>query len=77
MQLLTQVLRAATAIYYAVRGLDNIYSVERSRGEITFTVNGTAVWDYSSRSRLQRSIELNVNNATFAARMEDLLISGN
>lgn len=68
--------RAATAIYYAIRGLDDIYQVERSRGAINFPENGTAVWNYKSRSRLQRSIGLRIDNATFAARMEDLLISG-
>ncbi|KAF1928069.1 uncharacterized protein M421DRAFT_101425 [Didymella exigua CBS 183.55] len=65
----------STAIYYAVRGLDDIYGVERGEGEITFSQNGTAVWDYSSQSRLQQSIDLKINNVTFAARLEELLLS--
>lgn len=72
--MLTDIPRAATAIYYAVRGLDDVYQVERNQGEISFRENGTAVWDYESGSRLQRSIDLNVNNATFAARLEELLL---
>ena len=62
----------ATAIYYAVRGLDVSYTVERDRGKIYFLENGTAAWNYSSPSRLQRSIDLKVNNATFAKRLEEI-----
>ena len=65
----------ATAIHYAVRGLDGAYRIERDRGEIYFLENGTAVWNYTSPSRLQRSIDLSINNATFAARLEELLLS--
>lgn len=62
-------------MYYAVRGLDNVYCFERDHGEIQLSGNGTAIWDYDSPSRLQRSIELKVGNATFAARLEKLLLS--
>ncbi|KAJ4990568.1 inosine/uridine-preferring nucleoside hydrolase [Stagonosporopsis vannaccii] len=65
----------STAIYYAVRGLESVYRFERDRGEIRFHENGTAIWDYGSRSRLQRSIELRVSNTTFAAKLERLLLS--
>ncbi|KAH6613942.1 hypothetical protein C7974DRAFT_404100 [Boeremia exigua] len=64
----------STAIYYAVRGLDQAYRFERDRGKISFLANGTAVWDYEFPSRLQRSIELKIDNATFAARVERILL---
>lgn len=65
----------STAVYYAVRGLHDVYKFERERGEIRFLENGTAVWNYGSPSRRQRSVELKITNATFAARLEDLLLS--
>ncbi|XPS77026.1 hypothetical protein M3J09_009068 [Ascochyta lentis] len=65
----------STAIYYAVRGLDDAYRFERKRGEIYFFENGTAAWNYRSPSRLQRSIDLKINNTTLAGRLEGLLLS--
>lgn len=73
--LLTSGFRTATAMYYAVRSLDDVYRFETTKGETTFPENETAVWDHSSPSRLQRSIGLSVKNATFAARLEKLLLS--
>ena len=61
-------------MYYAVRGLDDIYQLERDRGEIYFLENGTAAWDYTSPCRLQRSLTLSTTNTTFAERLEKLLL---
>ncbi|KAF2874699.1 hypothetical protein BDV95DRAFT_563427 [Massariosphaeria phaeospora] len=64
----------STAVYFAVRGLDDVYTYERNRGEITFTPDGTASWNYNSPSKLQRSVGLKIQAGTFAKRIEDLLL---
>ncbi|KAF2852542.1 hypothetical protein T440DRAFT_516385 [Plenodomus tracheiphilus IPT5] len=65
----------STAIYYAIRGLGDVYVSERSRGEIYFFGNGSADWNFTAPSRRQRSVELRLDNATFASRLEDLILS--
>ncbi|KAL9115923.1 MAG: hypothetical protein Q9227_000291 [Pyrenula ochraceoflavens] len=64
----------ATAMYYAVQGLDDVYFFDRTRGAIQFLPNGTAVWDYDMPTSLQRSIDLRISNTTFSQRIEKLLL---
>jgi hypothetical protein len=63
-------------MYYAIRGLEDVYFFDRTEGEIYFFTNGSAGWNYTSPSRLQRSVDLCIANTTFARRIEDLLLLG-
>lgn len=61
-------------MYYAVRGLDDVYSVGFDQGGVYFLDNGSAAWNESAPSHLQRSIALKVDNITIANRIETALV---
>lgn len=68
----------ATAMYYAVRGLDDVYSFNSTRGRAIADENATLTWDTSDRSAPnQKSLIYSADGigpSEFAVRLEDLLL---
>ncbi|KAF2835458.1 hypothetical protein M501DRAFT_962511 [Patellaria atrata CBS 101060] len=62
------------AMYYVVRGLGDVYKFSKTRGEVYFFPNGSAAWNDSSPSRLQRVVDLKVSNVTLAKKIESILL---
>ncbi|KAG0640417.1 hypothetical protein HOY80DRAFT_16156 [Tuber brumale] len=64
-----------TAIYYAVRGLDDVYVYNKTGGSVFFMPNGTAIWrDNVTSVAPQNWVNLKISNETFADRLEGILL---
>ncbi|KAI5841740.1 hypothetical protein DFP73DRAFT_480552, partial [Morchella snyderi] len=63
------------AIYYAIRGLDDVYHYNKTGGAVTILPNGTSTWDDSAvPAGKQNWVDLTMSNVTFAKRLEDILL---
>ncbi|CUS11303.1 unnamed protein product [Tuber aestivum] len=64
-----------TAIYYAIRGLDDVYVYNKTGGSVFFMPNGTAIWrDNVPPTAPQNWVNLKISNVTFAGRLEGILL---
>ncbi|PWW72621.1 hypothetical protein C7212DRAFT_347851 [Tuber magnatum] len=64
-----------TAMYYAVRGLDDVYVYNKTGGSVFFMPNGTAIWrDNVTAAAPQNWVNLKISNVTFAERLEGILL---
>lgn len=67
----------ATAMYYAVRGLDDVYSYNFTKGHDVADINATTQWvanGYNSSENAVVFAKHGIGNASFAARLEDILL---
>lgn len=73
----------ATAMYYAVRGLDDVYSYNFTSGTVIAQTNTNTTWDFNQTHYSatgvdeQNALIFNKNgigNASFAERLENLLL---
>ncbi|KAK6952446.1 hypothetical protein Daesc_006983 [Daldinia eschscholtzii] len=67
----------ATAVYYAVCGLDDVFRWKYPHGgRVRVNASAFATWENGTASspRLQNSLEFKVPNTTFAARLENTLL---
>ncbi|CAK7214853.1 hypothetical protein SCUCBS95973_002275 [Sporothrix curviconia] len=67
----------ATAMYYAVRGLDDVYAYNFTGGHDVADANATTHWvtcGYNSSENAVVFADNGIGNATFAARLEDILL---
>lgn len=63
------------AIYYAIRGLDDVYHYNKTGGAVTIHPNGTSTWDDKAKpAGKQNWVDLTMSNVTFAKRLEDILL---
>ena len=67
-------LTAATLMYYVALGIDQVYIYRSSNGRLTVSPLGKTTWDSKTKSPLQRSLALAVDNTSFAQRLEDILL---
>jgi hypothetical protein len=67
----------ATALYYAVRGLDDVYAFNFTHGVVVADSKATTSWNFESNSTRQNAVvwsEDGIGNVTFAERLEDILL---
>ncbi|CAK7265132.1 hypothetical protein SEPCBS57363_001423 [Sporothrix epigloea] len=67
----------ATAMYYAVRGLDDVYALNFTSGHDVADANATTHWVTSGYNSSENGVIFAANgigNASFAARLEDMLL---
>lgn len=67
----------ATAMYYAVRGLDDVYAYNFTSGKVEADANATTTWvDPGLKSRDNALVfrEDGIGNVSFAQRLEDILL---
>ncbi|KAH8662505.1 hypothetical protein BX600DRAFT_542201 [Xylariales sp. PMI_506] len=66
----------ATAMYYAIRGIDDVYAYNFTTGHDYADVNATTVWESWGESEENAVIfaENGIGNASFAERLEDILL---
>lgn len=67
----------ATAMYYAVRGLDDVYAFDFTQGHDVADINATTHWvanGYNSSENAVVFAEHGIGNASFAARLEYILL---
>jgi hypothetical protein len=67
----------ATAVYYAVRGLDDVYSYNFTHGEVRAEADADTYWNFNSSLTNQNAVvfaEGGIGNASFAARLEEILL---
>lgn len=66
---------SASAVYYAIRGLDDVYHYNKSAGGVIVYSNGTSRWNASATPpETQNWVDLSISNVTFAQRLEDILL---
>jgi len=72
---MTQASWDPTAMYYAVRGLDDVYVYNKTGGSVFLMPNGTAIWrDNVTAAAPQNWVNLKISNVTFAERLEEILL---
>ncbi|KAI1440942.1 hypothetical protein F5Y02DRAFT_401199 [Annulohypoxylon stygium] len=63
----------AVAVYYAVCGLDDVFKWKYQSGRVSLNASAYATWETNATSQ-QNSIEFKMSNATYGARLEDILL---
>jgi hypothetical protein len=67
----------ATAMYYAIRGNDDVYAYNFTSGEDYANVNATTVWEFYGEESDENAVVFaagGIGNASFAQRLEDILL---
>lgn len=65
----------ASAVYYAIRGLDDVYHYNKTGGSVVVYPNGTSRWNDSAiPPATQNWVDLSISNVTFANRLESILL---
>lgn len=67
----------ATALYYAVRGLDDVYAFNFTEGHDMADASATTSWNYTGYNASENGVIFAANgigNVSFAERLEDILL---
>ena len=67
----------ATAMYYAVRGLDDVYAYNFTKGHDEANINATTQWVYNGYNSSENGVifaENGIGNASFASRLQEILL---